>query len=295
VRLALQLAETRIVDWATTRVLLVGTGRYAGAALAALRDLGVTDVRVYSPSGRATKFAGSHGITAVKEPAFAVEADRADLILTCTTVEHHVVTAALLRAGAAANTAGAGILDASAGSDSAAPAPRRLIVDLGLPRNVAPDVAEVPGVELLDLETIRIHAPLEELNATSEARLLVGRAARKFSAVAEEQSLAPAVVALRGHVFDLLDAEIERVRAHGDDTEQTERALRHLASVLLHTPMVRSRELARAGEQAAFTGGLDALFGIQVEVPAAGAAQDLEASSGPATTDPFPGAAHRAS
>ncbi|MCI4659110.1 glutamyl-tRNA reductase [Cryobacterium zhongshanensis] len=259
VRLALQLAETRIVDWATARVLLVGTGRYAGASLAALRDLGVTDVRVYSPTGRAAKFAGSHGITPVSERAFALEADRADLILTCTTVEHHVVTAALLRAGAAANE------DAGTGAEPEAPAARRLIIDLGLPRNVAPDVTEIPGVELLDLETIRIHAPLEELNATSEARLLVGRAARKFSAVAEEQSLAPAVVALRSHVFDLLDSEIERARAHGDDTEQTERALRHLASVLLHTPMVRSRELARAGEQAAFTGGLDALFGIRVE------------------------------
>ncbi|MDY7542039.1 MULTISPECIES: glutamyl-tRNA reductase [unclassified Cryobacterium] len=283
VRLALQLAETRIVDWATTRVLLVGTGRYAGAALAALRDLGVTDVRVYSPTGRAAKFAGSHGITPVAESAFAAEADRADLVLTCTTVEHHVVTAALLRAGAAAMT------DVDAGGESAAPAARRLIIDLGLPRNVAPDVIEVPGVELLDLETIRIHAPLEELNATSEARLLVDRAARKFSAVAEEQSLTPAVVALRGHVFDLLDSEIERVRAHGDDTEQTERALRHLASVLLHTPMVRSRELARAGEQAAFTGGLDALFGIQVE-PGAGSAV---VSAAP--RDPFPGSAHRAS
>ncbi|MEC5151785.1 glutamyl-tRNA reductase [Cryobacterium sp. GrIS_2_6] len=287
VRLALQLAETRIVDWASTRVLLVGTGRYAGAALAALRDLGVTDVRVYSPTGRAAKFAGSHGITAVTESAFAVEADRADLILTCTTVEHHVVTAALLRAGAAATTG------VDAGAESAAPAARRLIIDLGLPRNVAPDVTEVPGVELLDLETIRIHAPLEELNATSEARLLVDRAARKFSAVAEEQSLTPAVVALRSHVFDLLDSEIERARAHGDDTEQTERALRHLASVLLHTPMVRSRELARAGEQAAFTGGLDALFGIRVESGAGSAAESA------ALLNPFPGSAsgtaHRAS
>ncbi|MDY7558300.1 glutamyl-tRNA reductase [Cryobacterium sp. 10C3] len=283
VRLALQLAETRIVNWASTRVLLVGTGRYAGAALAALRDLGVSDVRVYSPTGRAVKFAGSHGITAITESGFAVEADRADLILTCTTVEHHVVTAALLREGAAATA------DVDAGAQPVAPAGRRLIIDLGLPRNVAPDVTEVPGVELLDLETIRIHAPLEELNATSEARLLVDRAARKFSAVAEEQSLTPAVVALRSHVFDLLDSEIERARAHGDDTEQTERALRHLASVLLHTPMVRSRELARAGEQAAFTGGLDALFGIRVESGAGSVAESAP------PLDPFPGSAHRAS
>ncbi|TFD78229.1 glutamyl-tRNA reductase [Cryobacterium fucosi] len=273
VRLALELAESRIPDWAATRVLLVGTGRYAGASLAALRDLGAENVRVYSPSGRARKFASSHQITAVTESDFAAEAARADLILTCTTADHHVITAALLRAGRAQ---GETMADAASPANGCpvgeAPgtpeAPQRLIIDLGLPRNVDPDVTELAGVELLDLETIRIHAPLEELNATSDARLLVGRAARKFSAVAEEQSLAPAVVALRSHIFGLLDAEIERARRRSDSSEQTEAALRHLASVLLHTPMVRSRELARAGEQAAFLSGLDAMFGIRVDLPA---------------------------
>jgi glutamyl-tRNA reductase len=306
VRLSLELAESRVSDWAEIKVLLVGTGRYAGASLAALRELGAENVQVYSPSGRAHRFATSHGIDAVPELAFAEETARADLILTCTTVEHHVIDAALLasgRARLAGDTAPVATLhpaaaDAAAASDAAeaadgtgaaasADAPRQLIIDLGLPRNVDPDVTQVPGVELLDLETIRIHAPLEELNATSEARLLVGKAARKFTAVAEEQSLAPAVVALRTHVFDILDAEIERARGRGDSSEQTEAALRHLAGVLLHTPMVRSRELARAGDQAAYLGGLDALFGIQVELPAATAtdsAPDVDATGAGAGT-----------
>ena len=306
VRLALELAESRVSDWAETRVLLVGTGRYAGASLAALRDLGAENVRVYSPSGRALKFARSHGIDAVPELAFAREAAECDLILTCTTVDHHVIDAALLGAGrallaerealqdgvtllaspadaagvaaavAAANAAAVAAADADRDADrpaAAIDAPRQLIIDLGLPRNVDPDVSLVPGIELLDLETIRIHAPLEELNSTSEARQLVTRAARKFTAVTEEQSLAPAVVALRSYVFDILDAEIERARGRGDASEQTEAALRHLAGVLLHTPMVRSRSLARAGEQDSFLTGLDALFGIQVSLPAAGTAQ----------------------
>ena len=279
VRLALELAESRVTDWAHTRVLLVGTGRYAGASLAALRDLGVTDVRVYSPSGRAAKFATAHDIGAVvtDADALATETALADLILTCTTVEHHVIDAGILTAGRALVAAkhAAEVPPLVAGPDAVRSCPvgtepdaaRQLVIDLGLPRNVDPDVSDVPGVELLDLETIRIHAPLEQLNATSEARKLVGRAAKKFSAVAEEQSLAPAVVALRSHVFDILDGEIERARKRGDTSEETESALRHLAGVLLHTPMVRSRELARAGDQDAFLGGLDALFGIEVTLP----------------------------
>jgi len=300
VRLSLELAESRVTDWAQTRVLLVGTGRYAGASLAALRDLGVTDVRVYSPSGRAVGFATSHDIEAVPADADALAAETAlaDLILTCTTAEHHVIDAGILTAGRALLAARHAEVIPTIDTDGPAlrtcpvglgtEASRQLVIDLGLPRNVDPDVSDVPGVELLDLETIRIHAPLEQLNATSEARELVGRAAKKFSAVAEEQSLAPAVVALRSYIFDILDGEIERAKRRGDTSEETESALRHLAGVLLHTPMVRSRELARAGEQDAFLGGLDALFGINVTLPDA-AVPVADLAVGGARLTPAPG------
>jgi glutamyl-tRNA reductase len=281
VRLALDLAESRITDWAATRVLLVGTGRFAGASLAALRDRGVTDVRVYSPSGRAGRFASGHGIEAVARDGYARAAASADIVVTCTTVEHHVVDRALLIGGREELAASVTVLPDSSGAAQAGaagagaalrPAPdvRQLVIDLGLPRNVAPDVVDVPGVELLDLETIRIHAPLEELGATDAARAIVHRDARAFGDSAEERDLAPAVVALRRHVFDILDAEIARATARGDDDGRTEAALRHMAGVLLHTPMVRSRDLARSGEQAAWIDGLEALFGVRPEQVAGG-------------------------
>ncbi|WP_082461794.1 glutamyl-tRNA reductase [Agromyces sp. Leaf222] len=272
VRLALDLGESRITDWAQTRVLLVGTGRFAGASLAALRDRGATDVRVYSPSGRAEKFAIGHGIDAVAHDEFALTAATVDVIVTCTTVEHHVVDRELLASGRAEHERIGAV--PRIGLDATAPATgiRQLVIDLGLPRNVAPDVVELPGVELLDLETIKIHAPLEELGATDAARAIVMRDARAFGESGEEQRLAPAVVALRQHVFDILDAEIERAASRGDDDGRTEAALRHMAGVLLHTPMVRSRELARSGDQQAWIDGLEAIFGVTATVESAGAA-----------------------
>lgn len=299
VRLALDLAESRITDWSAVRVLLVGTGRYAGASLAALRDRGVVDVAVHSLSGRARRFAASHDIEAVASGDYAMAAAGADLIVTCTTVEHHVVDRSLLELGRTELAVAAGPAPValrpgrdgregreSATDGAAADAPRQLLIDLGLPRNVAPDVVEVPGVELLDLETIKIHAPLEEFGATDAARELVDRAARNFSRVGEELDLAPAVVALRSHVFDVLDAEIARARTRGDDDGRTEAALRHMAGVLLHTPMVRSREYARAGEQQAWLEGLEAIFGIRADAEAAGAgAASADASADRADRD----------
>ncbi|RWZ52690.1 glutamyl-tRNA reductase [Labedella phragmitis] len=309
VRLALDLAESRVEDWSGVRVLLVGTGAYAGASLAAIADRGATDVGVYSPSGRGERFAARHGIRLVEAADFAREAALADLVVTCTTASGSVLDATILEqgrreigaehGGAAAHgdiaaplhpvTASVTVVDPSTDSTVAEvvldddPAPvaaethtedaacsahtaRQLVIDLGLPRNVDPSVASVHGVELLDLETIRIHAPLEELQATDVARRMVSRAAEKYTTVSDEITLTPAVVALRKHVFGILDAEIDRARSRGDEDGRTEQALRHLAGVLLHTPMVRARDAAHAGDHERYVDALDALFGIDASL-----------------------------
>ncbi|WIB63664.1 glutamyl-tRNA reductase [Curtobacterium sp. MCBD17_040] len=244
VRLALELASSRVTDWADTHVLLVGTGRYAATTVAALRDRGVADIAVYSPSGRAPVFAAKHDLVPVTDLAGTAAAS--DVVITCTSSEVPVVHA----------------------SDLDHPG-RRLVIDLGLPRNVDPAAASVDGVELLDLETISLHAPLSELNAESEARAIVDDAVTRFHTAALEQSATPALVALRKHVFDVLDAEIARARDRGDSSDRTEQALRHLAGVLLHRPSVRARDLGRQGRAEDFTAAVDALFGIEPEAPAA--------------------------
>ena len=258
VRLGLELASSRIADWSANRVLIVGTGQYAATTVAALRDRGAEDITVFSPSGRAARFALRLGLTASIDLVTALAA--ADVVITCTTSAAPVVTAAQLSPLPSAGTQ------------------RRIVIDLGLPRNVHPDVATVPGTELLDLETISLHAPLEELTATTDARALIVNAATEFAATTAEHQLAPSVVALRTHVFGLLDAEIERARARGDVDGRIEAALRHLAGVLLHAPSVRARELARAGEGDSFSAAVNVLFGVDVSpASAADNVQDLQA------------------
>ena len=277
VRLALDLSEGRIAEWSDIRVLLVGTGAYAGAALAALRDRGVTDITIYSPSGRAQGFADSHGIPWIDADSYAEEAATATLVVTCTTAAEFVLNEAILVAGRHALHADPPPLsrDGTPGCPVHADA-TQVVIDLGLPRNVNPDVANVPGVDLLDLETIRIHAPLEEVEATDRAEVMVERATREFIASTDEVALNPAVVALRTHVHEILRDEIARFTSP-DDNGVTEKALRHLTNRILHTPTVRAKEFARAGASATYTDALHALFGIAVPVApdAASRAADL--------------------
>ena len=229
VRLSLELASSRVADWADARVLIIGTGQYAATTVAALRDKGARDLRVFSRTGRGPAFAAKHGL--MHDHSFDV-----DVVIACT-----------------ANTV--------IGTELFVGEGRRLVIDLGLPRNIDPAVATLPGIELLDLETVRLHAPLEQLS--ERAHDLVRTAAAEFTA---EAAAEPAIVALRTHVFELLDAEIARARSRGAGDE-TEAALRHLAGVLLHEPSVRARELAAEGRLSEFVAGLHALHGVTPALP----------------------------
>ena len=238
VQLALDLAGSRVQDWRATRVLVLGTGRYAAITIAALRQRGVTALSVYSATGRAHRFAASSG-SQVAHDLTAALAD-ADVVVTCTA--RYVVRAVdLIEAG------------------------DTFIVDLGMPRNVDLDVRSLPGVEVLDLELIARHASVPDLVPDATARALVGKAVATFTAA---QTAAPAVVALRGHVFDLLDAELARVTAQADpvtglvSVADATAALRHLAGVLLHRPSERARILAARGDLAEFEAGLVSVFGL---------------------------------
>ena len=266
VRLALELADSRVTDWSRLRVVLVGTGSYAAATIAALRDRGAADIQVASPSGREALFAARHGLRPVPATRLATAVATADLVITCTSAEHPVLSAAVFAEGAAL-------------ADRADLPSRRLVVDLGLPRNVDHDVAGVPDTDLLDLETIRLHAPLEELQATDDARRMVADAAARFVIAGERRSVTPAVVAMRAHVNEVLEAEIARARGRGDDGT-TEQALRHLAGVLMHTPTVRAHELAEQGRADDVFTAVSALFGLEIDEPAAVVATDDVASAG---------------
>ncbi len=246
-RLAIDLVGSRLTDWSETEVLIIGTGRYAATTVASLRERGARRITVYSPTGRAQLFAQRQGLEPTNDLGSALQ--RAEVVITCTT------------------RLSVGVDDVPAGT-------RALIVDLGLPRNVDPAVGALEGIALLDLETIRLHAPLVHWSAEEDARAVVDAAAHSYVTAA---SVEPAVVALREHVLGVVQAEIDRARARGDDG-RVEEALRHLTSVLLHTPSTLARRHAAAGRGEQVVAAVRTLYGLDVG-PAAAGGTDAEAQA----------------
>lgn len=262
VRLALDMCDTRIADWSALRVLLIGTGQYARVTVAALRDHGVRDIAVHSASGRAKAFAAHREVRAVDPAQLDTEIASADVIVTCTTAPHTVLDKGGLQ------HARSRAVEATTASTGPAPCPqlpaRQLIIDLGMPRNVALDVSELPDVDLLDLETIKLHAPLEQLASADNARAVVEAATTSFHQQRNQQRVGRALGELKQRFFAALDEEISRSTAHEPSHANTEKALRHLVGVLLNEPMQQARAMAAEDRQGEFVDALSAIYGIEV-------------------------------
>lgn len=248
VGLALRMAESRVRDWAEAPVLLIGTGAYAGAVVAALRERGARRILVHSPSGRAARFAADRGLAAVASPALRGALAESELVIACSRVDEPVL--------------GVGDFDADAPGRSS-----RLLIDLGMPRNIDPAVSAMPGVELLDLDTLASHAPVAALGAEAEAAEIVRAAAEQFIAAQAERDAVPALLSLRGHVLTILEEELCRARRSGEpgtaeSVATAEAAMRRLAGRLLHDPTTRIRELGRQGRSDAAREAVATLFGL---------------------------------
>ena len=261
--LATDLSENP--DWSAKKAVVFGTGAYAGATMSLLRERGCTDVSVYSSSGRAPGFVATRGGTALDEDTLPEAVAAADVMIGCSGSDSRVEAADLARIRANA--------------------PQPLIaIDLALTHDFDPAVGDLDGVELLTLESVRLAAPQEQAESLAQASSIVSGAAGAFEQEREARSVDSAIVALRRHTMNVLDAEMEKVRArHGCTAaaEEVEFALRRMVKQLLHVPTVRARELAANGQQDAYVAGLEALYGITVE-PAPGAAGSGTAVSGTA-------------
>ncbi len=265
VALGLDLAAAELPPWQQVRAVLIGTGSYAGASLAALRALGCEDVRVYSQSGRAEEFAAARGVEAVTDLVVALE--DADLVVSCSGARGRAVASG---AGAARHgQAIEHVLDAAAVVRARERAAARageepearptVVLDLALHRDVDPRVADLEGVLLYDLATLAAHSPSVASDLVTQARAIVDDATHAFEETRIGRAADTAVVALladaerrialeAADVVALREAAGEPVEP--DEADEIARDVRRRVHADLHRAIVAARAEAVAAAQA---------------------------------------------
>lgn len=244
-------------DLSADRVLLLGTGAYAGAVVSALEARGCRRTVVHSASGRASAFAASRGVTPLDGPLAPALVD-ADVVVTCRGIGTPLLTVPVVRRA----------MEARDGRPLA-------IVDLALSRDVAPGVGDLDGVTLIDLALVQRHVPDASAREVGRAQELVASGVNDLVVKLKGRQMDPAVVALRDTVAGMVEDELARLPQGRPVTgDEAAHALRRLAARLIHVPSVRARKAAEEGREDAYLAALNELYGIEADlgrVPVTGA------------------------
>jgi glutamyl-tRNA reductase len=215
-------------DLTGRRVAVVGAGSMAGLTVATVVRRGAGDVVVLNRTAqRADRLATEYAVRSAPLTAIGAEVARADVVVACAGASGVLVTR-----------------DAVA----AAPGPLAL-VDLALPHDIDPTVADLPGISLVTLADLGEDLRGSEAGAEVEAvRTIVTDEVAAFVSARGHASVTPAVVALRSMATGVVESELERLdrRLPGlDDGTRAElrQTLRRVADKLVHQPTVRAKEL----------------------------------------------------
>jgi glutamyl-tRNA reductase len=236
-------------------VLVVGAGEMgAGFSKALAQQPSPPRVIVANRSvARAAAVAERSGAEAVGLSQLDEELGRADVVLTSTAAPDLVLDA--FRVGQAMRSR---------------PGRPLLVVDLAIPRDVDPAVADIAGVSLLDVEDVRRFAEAQMSARRGEipaVRAVLTGELERYRVSSTARSVAPVVAALRNRAESIRLAELEHQRARlnalgPEAREIVEVVTQRTVAKLLHEPTVRLKDAAGSPRGERLAEALRSLFDL---------------------------------
>ena len=251
VSVALEGASEHVGAVHGKRVVVIGAGSMAALAVSTASRLGAADIAIANrTNSNAVRLAEQYDGRAVALAAIHRDLSAADILISCTGAAGVVLP-----------------LEKMAEVRSGATDPLA-VIDLALPHDVDPAVADLPGVSLIALAGLA-----EQINEEAGAghavavREIVAQEVSAFLAARRSANVTPTVVALRTMATGVVDTEMERLagRLPGLDPEvlaEVELSVRRVADKLLHQPTVRVRELANETGAISYAAALAELFSL---------------------------------
>jgi glutamyl-tRNA reductase len=236
--------------------VVLGAGAMGGLSVAHLGRAGIGSLvvvnRTRERADHLAETAVSAGVaaTSVDLDDLASALADADVLVTCTGAVGAVVSLADAHHALAQREAGRPLA----------------VCDLGLPRDVDPAVAGLPGVSVFDMESLqRDPAAGAASSDASAAREIVSSELSGYLAGQRLAEVTPTVTALRQRAAEVVEGELMRLesRLPGLDSPQRDevaRTVRRVVDKLLHSPTVRVKQLATTPGGDSYAAALRELF-----------------------------------
>ncbi|NJM05402.1 glutamyl-tRNA reductase [Candidatus Gracilibacteria bacterium] len=163
------------------------------------------------------------------------------------------------------------IADALAAHNARGAWPSMLLIDLAVPRDIAPECGQLPGVHLCtvdDLQEVVSHTIAQRHSVVDVADAIVTEEADYFLAWLRSLDAMPMLTSLRQRAEALRSAELARAlrmlpALSAEQQTVLEGFSRSLVNKLLHTPTVRVRDAAEHGDGQRYAAMLRDLFNLE--------------------------------
>jgi len=233
---AVEMAAERLGNLSGRRVLIMGAGDMAEGMATALKGAGVADVFVANRTWRkARTLADRIGGHAVRLSDLSVALLDVDLLLTSTGATVPVVE-----------------------HDDFAPVMAErlgrplLIVDIAVPRDVDPTVADLPGVTLLNIDDLRRFAQAgieRRSHELAAVEAIIDDELVRFRSAASARAAAPVISSLHAWADTVRASEMDRFAAKLDGLDERQREAvvaltKGLVAKLLHQPTMTLKDTA---------------------------------------------------
>jgi len=256
---AVEAAKRHLGSLGGKTVLVVGAGKMGAIAARRLRAEGAAETIILNRShGRAADVAGALGSGArvADLPGIVSALAEADVVVTSTGASTFVITVSDVAAALATR-----------------PDRPLFIVDIAVPRDVDPEVAELAGVGLVDIDGLAdvIAVTLERRReAVPLVEEIVARHVARFAEWYQSRTAVPVIASLVRKAETIREGEVARLLARCPELSERERTLitgmsLTIVSKLLHSAITRIRDKAIENGAEALTQArmLDELFELR--------------------------------
>lgn len=235
-------------------VLILGAGEMAQLAVLAIHKFGLSHIGVINRThskaqALATKFgAKAYAWSKLEERVLA-----ADVLIAATGAPYAILHADFIRR----------IM-------SKRPGHQLMLIDIAVPRDIAPDVANVEGVSLYDVDSLQ-HIVDNSLAAREacvpQVNAIVEQESARFMQWLRERVVVPVIKTLRSEVATIVEDELNQAINKMPDISEAElevvkRMAHRIMNKLLHAPTANLRAHASENDATAYAAMVQELFAL---------------------------------
>lgn len=250
--LAASVAEKSLGNLQTASVVVLGAGEMAELTVEALRQRGVIKIRVINRTlERAMELAQRWGAEASTFESLENSLCTADILISSTGAPHTLISAEMVRAAHRARLL--------------------VLVDIAVPRDIDPACADLPLVQLFDMDSLNAH--LEESLAeraaeVPQAQRILAEEEARFGDFLHSLEMLPLITTMRQQAEEIRLAELEKTLRRMPHLSPQERArieamTQALVKKLLESPTRRLRAEATCPHAPEYATVARTLFGLE--------------------------------